>query len=306
MKKNYAFFTLNKNFGLAQSIASFFNRPLHAIQIDRFADSEVQVVLPEAEDLSGITACVIHATNAPVHDNLMQLLMVVHALKQRKVARVIAVVPYFGYARQCLDSGKQGAAALVAQLVQAAGVDALVVVEPHDQQLKQFFSIPFYTVSVHELIAEHIKKTIPNVSTCCIVAPDRGAQERVQKIAQYLSLSTIIFDKERYGVNKVKITDVEGSCSGTCAIIIDDIIDTGKTALQVCHKLFNDDVQTVYGYFVHPVCSGDAIKRLSLSPFKKIFITDSLPLSAEIQKSMEVVSIVESVANVIKRVIDEQ
>ena len=226
MKKNYAFFALNKKFGLAQSIATFFNRPLHEVQIDRFADSEVRIVLPETEDFSGTTAFVIHSTSTPVHDTLMQLLLVVHALKQRKVAQVVAVIPYFGYARQCQENGKQGAAALVAQLVQAAGVDVLVVVEPHDQQLKHFFSIPFYTVSVHKLIAEHIKKTIPNLSSCCIVAPDRGAQERVQKIADHLSLPIGIFDKERYGVNQVKITSVEGACPGKCAIIIDDIIDT--------------------------------------------------------------------------------
>ena len=306
MKKNYAFFTLNKNFELAHSVASFFNRPLHEVQIDRFADSEVRVVLPKAEDFFGITAFIIHSTNAPVHDNLMQLLMVVHALKQRNVSRVVAVVPYFGYARQCLENGKPGAAVLIAHLVQTAGVEALVVVEPHDRQLKQLFSIPFYTVSVHELIAEHIKKTIPNLSSCCIVAPDRGAQERVQKIADYLGLSMMTFGKERYGVNQVRITGVEGTCPGECAIIIDDIIDTGQTALQVCQELLNGGVQTIYGYFVHPVLSGDAIKRLLSSPFKKIFITDSLPLSVAIPKSMGVLSIAESVTNVIKRVIDEQ
>jgi len=306
MKKTYEFFALSKDFGLAQSTAAFFNRPLHLVQIDRFSDSEIRVVLPEIEDFSGTTAFVIHSTSAPVHDNLMQLLLVVRALKQRNVSHIVAVVPYFGYARQCQENDKPGAAALIAKIVQVAGVDALVVVSPHDQQLKRFFSIPFYAVSMHERIAQHIKKTIPDLSACCIVAPDRGARERAQKIADHLELPMMTFGKKRYGVNKVKITGVEGTCPGECAIIIDDIIDTGKTALQVCQELLNGGVKTIYGYFVHPVFSGDAMSRLQSGPFKKIFITDSLPLSAAIQKSMDVIFIAESVADVIKRVIDEQ
>lgn len=303
MKNEYEFFALHKDFKLAHALASSFGKQLHVVRVDRFADSEVRIVLPEDVALSGATAFIVHSTSAPVHDNFMQLALLVHLLKQHGARRVVAVVPYFGYSRQCeADDGTQGTAAVVARMLEAAGIDAVMTVEPHDKKLATLFTVPLHAVDLHAVIAKHARQNIPNIENCCLVAPDHGARERAHDIANLLGVPLVLFGKERYGIDKVRITGVEGSCSKDCAVLVDDIIDTGGTALSVANQLRDAGVKKLYGYFVHPVLSGDVVKRLHIGPFEKVFVAGTIQVPENAHDIVHEFAIVEALVNSLKEI----
>ncbi len=301
MKNQYLFFALNKDFPCAQALAQSFHQPVNVIDVVRFADSELHLTVPELP--AHTTAVVVHSTSAPVSDTIMQLLLLISALKARGAAKIVAVIPYFAYSRQCqAEDGKVGHAQAIVKALEAVGTDAVVTVEPHSEELKNLFSIPFYPVRLHDLIAEHCVHKIPNAHNCCIVAPDHGARERAEKVAQLLGAPLVQFKKERYGVNKVRVTGVHGGCMSDCAILIDDIIDTGSTALNVAHELQQSGVKHLYGYFVHPVLSGDILTRLQHGPFEKLCVSDTIFLSAQARTCLEEFSIVQALVHVMKEI----
>lgn len=302
--KNIEFCSFNADVALADQIASGFNKKLHVVQIDRFADSELQVRLPEGVSVEGKTFFIVHSTSRPVQENIMLLSLLVYRLKQLAAAKIIAVVPYFGYARQCKTiDGKRGAAALIACFIESAGVDEVVVIEPHDEQLAALFSIPFHKVNLSKTIAEHIESHIPNAAGCCVVAPDHGAYERAAHIASYLGVPVVTFGKERYGINKIKIFERKGDCLSDRAIMIDDIIDTGSTALHVAQALRDEGIHSIYGYFIHPVFSDDVLMHLQTGPFEKIFVSPSIAYEKGSLKKVKLFDILEAIVEVLKQVI---
>ncbi|MCX5922385.1 MAG: ribose-phosphate pyrophosphokinase [Candidatus Dependentiae bacterium] len=268
------------HFELAQKIAQGFGKQLIVPEITQFADGDIEVTFADYTLLRGATVFIVQSTNPPTHYNLMQFLLLVHAVKNAGAARIVGVVPYFGYARQdkSIIPGGKGAAELVARMIEAAGVDELVVVELHAPLVATFFSIPVHSVSVVPLLIEHIEQQDIVLNETCIVAPDHGAQDRALAVADSLKVGHIVFAKERYAADQTRIGARSGDCVGTTAIIIDDMIDTGGTALHVCDALREQGFSTIYGYFVHPVLSGTAIDLLEKSHFTAVYVANTISL----------------------------
>lgn len=278
--------TLDDKADLAQRISSFFKKELLVPKIERFADSEVRVTLENPSLFVDKTVLVIQSTHAPVIEQSVEVAFLMQELKNAECSRIIGVIPYFGYSRQEKSdiAGKPGHAALFAKLFENAGLDAFVTVELHDAIIETFFSIPVRNVLVHEIIAAHIKQQVGTLEGVCLIAPDKGAQAYVHTIAQRLGAGMIVFSKERFAADKTRIVGKSGSCRGKTAIIIDDILDTGGTALNVCKELQQLGFQNIFGYFVHPVFSKDAQERIERSIFTKVFVSNTIPVRSRLHK----------------------
>ncbi len=213
-----------------------------------------------------------------------------HELKNAGAKKVVAVMPYFGYSRQeCSDiSGKPGSAQVIAKMLQEAGIDELVAVELHDEKLVDLFSIPVHNLSVDKIIAKHIKEQRMILDSVCLVAPDQGAAAYVEAIAKQVGMGTLTFSKERFAVDQTRVTGIVGVCEGSIGIIIDDIIATGGTALNVCNALPDSGYKTIYGYFVHPVLAGNAVERIADSCFDTVFVGNTLPLTPEAKAEQKI------------------
>jgi len=300
MSSNVEFFALNQQCDIATRLSEHFDKSLHIPKVVRFADSEMVICLDKDFTLEGKSAVVIHSTVAPVNDNYMQLFFLIDLLKQRGAEKIHVITPYFGYSRQC--EGANVAAKMAAKMLQVSGAYSVAAVEIHDKLLKNFFSVSFADITLHTVIAEHIKSRFSDVDDCCLVAPDRGAKQRVEAIADLLQVPSFFFSKKRSGINKIEIVGMHGqSCAGKTAIMIDDIIDTGSTCIAVADILMQQGVEKVCGYFIHPVLSKDAAKKLDKSVFERIFFTNSIdvPESKKTDK-MEIVDISEVLINYVK------
>jgi len=280
MNKNIFFFALQENFDLARKIAGHFSKTLIIPCVDVFADYEVRITLPNYEGLLGCHAIIIHSTHMPVSENIFRVLFLMHELKTCGIKKLTVIVPYFGYARQCVNeaTGKPGVANLIAKLFETAGVDHIITVEIHDGTLSSFFSVSFDSVNLSQCVANHIKKTFEFLDNFCIVAPDKGATDRVELISQILNLPSVLCKKKRYDVDKVEIIGVSGDCKGKTAIIIDDIFGTGNTAMLAAKHLIAQGVIEVYGYFIHPVFSRGSENAMKHGFLKEMFVSNSIIL----------------------------
>ncbi|MDP3889282.1 MAG: ribose-phosphate diphosphokinase, partial [bacterium] len=206
-----------------------------------------------------------------------------HELKNAAARRVIAVLPYFGYSRQEKSNIPHGTghAVVIAKLLEASGIDGLITVELHNPIIQTFFSIPVHNVMVSDDITHHIAQHINMLEGACFIAPDEGAAQRVYAVAVQFGAGVIVYKKERYGANKTRVIGKVGDCVSDTAIIIDDIIDTGGTALDVCKKLKEDGFKTIYGYFVHPVLSPHAVVKLERGLIDYVLVSNTIGLSEE-------------------------
>lgn len=266
-----------------------------------FADGEIAAQFSNHSLLRGRDVCIIQSVNPPVHNNLMQLLFIAHELKNAGAQSIKALIPYFGYARHDISkvADGRGTIYLMMQLLATAGFDEILTVEFHNPTIIPELAIPLHSISMIDLIADHIKKLLPSLHGVCLIAPDEGAQERVASIAHKLGVGFNVFIKERYSSDKTRVIGHEGVCSGTTAIIIDDIIDTGGTALNVCEALHKKGYKKIYGYFMHPVLSGDAIHKIEASAFSKIFVSQSIPMQKSVPK-IEIFDIRELIHELLK------
>ncbi len=278
--KNTLFITFNKEWSLARAIASHFKSPLHVPEITTFADGECKVTLPDYQKFTDKEVVIIHSTCPPVHENLIYLMLLLHALKNAGAAKITGIIPYFGYARHDHSEipGTRGSVQMIINLLQAAGLDEVITVEIHEPEVLNYFAIPVHNVTVEPIIAEHIKHHIATYAQYCVVAPDEGARTYATTIAHELTLGTIVFRKERYATDKTRVLNQESHCSQHNGIIVDDIISTGGTALNVCNSLKKDTFARVYGYFVHPVLAGNAVQALEQSQFDTIYVSNTIDL----------------------------
>jgi len=278
--KNIEFFTLNKNFQLAHNIASKFNKQVIIPEIAHFSDSEIRVELPQGVDVSGICAYIVYSTVDPVNRSYMKLFFLADLLKRRGAKKVHVIIPYIGYSRQCgCKTGETiGHAKVIARLIESSGIDSVDSFEIHDGTLESFFSIPFKNILLRRFIAEDIQERFSMLDNICLIAPDKGARSRVEDIAKLLSVDTIFFSKKRIDESCVNVLASGGSCLDKNCIIIDDIINTGGTAIKVANKLKEQGAQKIYAYFVHPVLSGNVIENLQKSPIGTAFVTNTVPL----------------------------
>lgn len=301
------FLTIDKQFVLADAIAKNFGKQLLVPEVITFADSEFEVRLPDPGVFVGKRVCIIQSTYPPVNDHLIQLLFTIHALKNAGAVSIVGLIPYFGYARHEESPQFQqmpGEAAAVAAMLEVVGLDEVMAVALHADDVSSFFSIPTNNITVIDLFAEHIQKNkdslgVTSVQEVYLIAPDRGAKKRVKALAEKLGCSYYVFTKERYAPDETRIVDEDLQCTESVAIIIDDIIDTGGTALHAAEKLVQQGVKHVFGYFVHPVFSGDALSHLKKSPIERLWVTDSIP-HAYTDKQIEVVSLAPLLAQTLK------
>lgn len=282
MKKTLLCITLHSDYQLAQSIADFLHLPLHVPTITTFADSELEVSLWQEFLWSEREVLIIVPTVYRVHDELIKTLFLVDTLKQRGVKKIFLLLSYCGYARQCKDTTGQfkGHMNVVARMIEVAGVDVLIIIEPHEN-LASFFSIPVHEILVHHSIASAIETRFTRSKEMCLVAPDEGSLERVKHIAHELQLPFMYAVKQRFATDQTRVMGIHGYKGYSRALIIDDIIDTGSTALSVARCLQNLGVEETHGYFVHGVFSHGVKNFLNENLYTTVSISPTVQLADE-------------------------
>lgn len=259
---------------LASNISKYLDAPLMQVDIQRFADQELWCRVQES--VQGANVCVIQSTSAPANDHLMEMLILIDALKRNLARHVTAVVPYFGYARQDRKTapGAPITAKLVANLIATAGADQIISLDWHKEQMQGFFDMPAYDLDAAPIFVNHIKKNHSS-SDVVIVSPDIGGVIRARKIADYLNCDIAILEKRRVN-NAPVMLNLIGSVQGKTAIIVDDIVDSGKTLVLAADALRSSGAKDVQAYISHGVFSSDAISRIEKSTITYLFVTDTI------------------------------
>lgn len=272
-------FTCNANPVLAKEIVDHIGLPLGNAEVVRFSDGEIQVRLNES--VRGADVFVIQSTSAPVNEHLMELLVMVDALKRASAKSINVVIPYYGYARQDRKARARDpiTAKLVANLIETAGAHRLITMDLHATQIQGFFDIPVdHLLGIPILAKYFIEKNITNP---VVVSPDHGGVTRARKLAERLKAPIAIIDKRRPEPNVAEIMNIVGYIEGKTAILIDDIIDTAGTITLAANALVESGATEVYACCTHPVLSGPAIERISLSNIKELVVTNTIALPEE-------------------------
>jgi len=281
-------FTANANRELAQEIAEHIGIPLGDAQVTHFSDGEIQVKLNES--VRGCDIFVIQPTHAPVNDNLMELLIMLDALKRASAKSINVVIPYYGYARQDRKARARDpiTAKLVANLIETAGAHRIIAMDLHATQIQGFFDIPVdHLLGVPILSDYFIQKGLKDI---VVVSPDHGGVTRARKMAERLEAPIAIIDKRRPEPNVAEVMNIVGDVSGKTAILVDDIIDTAGTITLAASALIESGAKEVYASCTHPVLSGPALERIEKSPIKELVVTNTISLPSE-KKSGKVVSL---------------
>src|SRR6185437_15427565 len=253
----------NANRPLAQKICEKLGKPLGDAEVKRFSDGEVFVEIKE--NVRGKDVYVIQSTCRPANDTLMELLILIDALKRASAKEITAVVPYYGYARQDRKVAPRTpiSAKLVADLIQAAGATRLVAMDLHAGQIQGFFNIPFDNLFSSPILVEHLKKEVGTGEKVVLVSPDAGGVERARAYAKRMDANVAMIDKRRIGPNIAKAMNIVGDVEGKIAIILDDMIDTAGTLTEAAKAVLDHGATAVYAAATHGVLSGPAIDRIN-------------------------------------------
>lgn len=307
MKERYAdpklkIFALNSNRPLAQKIADEVGVELGKLSVDRFSDGEIQINIEES--VRGDNVYVIQSTSAPVNDNLMELMIMIDALRRASANTINVVLPYYGYARQDRKARSREpiTAKLVANMLQNSGVTRIVALDLHAAQIQGFFDIPVDHLMGAPLLADYfINEGV--AANAVVVSPDHGGVTRARAMAEFLKAPIAIIDKRRPRPNVAKIMNIIGDVKGKKCIMIDDMIDTAGTISKGAQALIDAGAEEVYASATHAVLSGPAIERLDNSPLKQVVVTDSiqLPDEKQIDKIVQV-SVAPLIGAAIKRI----
>lgn len=270
-------FTCNSNPQLAQEIAEYIGIPLGVSETIRFSDGEIQVRIDES--VRGSDAYIIQSTCAPVNEHLMELLIMVDALKRASAKSINVVIPYYGYARQDRKARSRDpiTAKLVANLIETAGAHRVIAMDLHATQIQGFFDIPVDNLLGVPILSAYFKEK--NLQDIVVVSPDHGGVVRARKLADYLNVPLAIIDKRRPEPNVAEVMNIIGEVKGRTAIVIDDIIDTAGTIMLGANALIKAGVKEVYACCTHPVLSGPAMKRLEESAIREVIITNTIPVT---------------------------
>jgi ribose-phosphate pyrophosphokinase len=304
--QNLMVFTGNANPKLAADVATRLGLPLGRADVGRFSDGEVSVEIQE--HVRGNDVFVVQSTCHPSNDNLMELLVIVDALKRASAGRITAAIPYFGYARQDRRPRSNRvpiAAKLVANMLVAAGVDRVMTMDLHAEQIQGFFDIPVDNVyGLPILLADvqqkHLQKPI-------VVSPDHGGVVRARSLAKRLECDLAIIDKRRPKANVSEVMNIIGDVSGKDCIIVDDLVDTAGTLCKAAVALKENGARSVTAYCTHPVLSGAAVERLNESVLDELVVLDTIPLTEAAQKCARIrqLSVAELLAETIRRISKE-
>lgn len=273
-------FTGNANPKLAADVVRRLGKSLGSATVGRFSDGEVNVEL--LENVRGKDVFVLQPTCVPTNDNIMELLIMVDALKRASAGRITAAIPYFGYARQ--DRRPRSArvpitAKVVANMLQAAGVQRVLTVDLHADQIQGFFDIPVDHLFATPVLIEHFRKMADDNFT--VVSPDAGGVERARAFAKRLGCPLAIVDKRREEVNVAEVMNVIGDVRGQHCLIVDDLIDTAGTLVKGAEALLANGATAVSACATHAVLSGPAVQRIEQSRIQQVVLTNSIPLSRE-------------------------
>jgi ribose-phosphate pyrophosphokinase len=296
-------FTGNANRPLSEEIAKYLKVPLGDAEVSRFSDGEVFVQVNE--NVRGTDVFVIQPTCPPVNDNLMELLVMIDAFKRASAHRITAVLPYYGYARQ--DRKVQPrvpiTAKLVADLLEAAGVDRILAIDLHAGQIQGFFSVPVDHLFAAPVIIEHLGRL--DLTEPVIVSPDAGGVERARAIAKRLKAGLAIIDKRREGPNVAVVMHLIGDVRGKDAVVIDDMIDTAGTLVQAVSALAREGARRILACGVHPVLSGPALERINAAPLEQVVVTNTIPVGPQAGR-FTVLSVAPLLGEAIRRIHDEE
>jgi ribose-phosphate pyrophosphokinase len=277
--RDFKVFAGNSNVALATRICEHLKRPLSKAEVSRFSDGEIQVEI--GENVRGQDTFIIQSTCPPVNDHLMELLIMVDALKRASAASITAVLPYFGYARQDRKVVPRTpiTAKLVADLLESAGTTRMVSMDMHVAQIQGFFHIPSDHLFASPVFLEDIRRRFTNTEDLVLVSPDAGGVERTRAYSKRLNAGLAIVDKRRTRANVSEVMNVIGDVRGRDTIVIDDMVDTAGTLTQAAQVLKNEGARRVLAYAVHPVLSGPAVTRIQESALEEAVFTDTVPLA---------------------------
>lgn len=277
---NLKVFTLNSNVKLAEEIAKVIGVELGKCTVTRFSDGEIQINIEES--IRGCDVFIIQSTSSPVNEHLMELLILIDALKRASAKTINLVIPYYGYARQDRKARAREpiTAKLVANLLETAGATRVITLDLHAPQIQGFFDIPIDHLMGVPILSEYFKNKHYD-KEIVIVSPDHGGVTRARKMAERLKAPIAIIDKRRPKPNVAEVMNIVGNIDGKIAILIDDIIDTAGTITLAANALVENGAAEVYACCTHPVLSGPAISRIQNSKIKELVITNSIALPEE-------------------------
>ncbi|MBI3033806.1 ribose-phosphate pyrophosphokinase [Candidatus Woesearchaeota archaeon] len=300
-KEDLALISGNANRGLSEEIARVLGMPLAKADIGRFPNGESRVEI--LESVRGKNVFVIQPTCPPVNDNLMELLLIIDALKRSSARSITAVVPYFGYSKQ--DKKKTGrepiSSRLVADMLATAGIQRIVTIDLHAPQIEGFFNIPVDNLSALSLIADYVREK--KIQDLVIVTPDAGGAKRARSLANMLEARLAIIDKYRGHYKEATAMNVVGKVKDLNAVIVDDFIDTGSSIVEAVRALRNHEAKKIYVACTHPINTEPATERLKELECEEIIVTDTVPLRDE-QKfdKIRVLSVAGMLAETIKKI----
>ncbi len=291
------------NLKLSKEISKKLKLKLVNTNIKRFADGEIYIEINE--NIRGNSVFVIQSTSNPANDNLMELLLVIDALKRSSAKNITAVIPYYGYARQDRKVAPRTSisAKVVANLITNAGASRVVTVDLHAGQIQGFFDMPVDNLFTTPLFAKYIKRKFSKKNLVC-VSPDVGGVQRTRGLATRIKADLAIIDKRRPAPGKSQVMNIIGDVKNKTCIIVDDIIDSGGTIVNAVEALKKSGANEVYVFITHAVLSGDAVNKIKASKIKKLIITDTIDNSLKIKNNnkIEVLSISSLMSEAIKRI----
>ena len=299
-------FTGNSNPALAQEIADFLGIPLGEATVTTFSDGEILVRIEE--NVRGMDVFLVQSASDPVNKNIMELLIMLDALKRASAYRVTAVLPYYGYARQ--DRKDQPrvpiTAKLVADLIATAGAHRVLTIDLHAGQIQGFFNIPVDHLYATPVLLDHFRQV--GFDDLVVVSPDAGGVERARAFAKRLKASLAIIDKRREGPNQAKVMNIIGEVNRRNVLLLDDMIDTAGTITQGANALRDKGAKTILAGCTHAVLSGPALDRINASPLDTLVVTNTLPLNGKDDLCRKLVSLTVAplLGEAIKRIHDEE
>ncbi|MBX3508115.1 ribose-phosphate pyrophosphokinase [Parvibaculum sp.] len=298
----------NSNRALAEAIAAYLNLPLTKSVVRRFADMEVFVEIQE--NVRGEDVFVIQSTSYPANDHLMELLIIMDALRRASARRITAVIPYFGYARQDRKPGARTpiSAKLVANLVTTAGADRVLTLDLHAGQIQGFFDIPTDNLFAAPVLTRDIEQHYKTDNGVMVVSPDVGGVVRARAIAKRIGADLAIVDKRRERAGESEVMNIIGDVAGRSCILVDDIVDSAGTLCNAADALLKAGATEVSAYVTHGVLSGGAVARVSASKLKELVITDSIQATEAVRVShnIRVVSIAPLIGEAMRRTAEER
>jgi ribose-phosphate pyrophosphokinase len=276
--ENLMIFTGNANPALAEGVAKQLGLTLGKAAVSKFSDGEVAVEINE--NVRGKDVFVVQSTCAPTNDSLMELMLMIDALKRASAGRVTAAIPYFGYARQ--DRRPRSArvaisAKVVANMLEEVGVDRVIIMDLHADQIQGFFDIPVDNIYASPILLKDL--AAKNYDDLLVVSPDVGGVVRARALAKHLNCDLAIIDKRRPKANVSEVMNIIGEVEGRNCVIMDDMVDTAGTLVKAAEVLKERGAKKVLAYCTHPVLSGPAIDRISASPLDALVVTDTIPLT---------------------------